>query len=234
MTNWDITSFAAKLFGGEQPPDRDEYVLNQGFVRDLDKCRNLLPDEVCTRMWPQEFDTGLDDGTRRRIDRRSLFGIAQRAASDSGNPWAAAQLHAAITFWGAPPGMPMQRACRPLGEAGAAANLTKVLHTVRGEGATSAYKAMVRGGRLAVKGLGPSYLTKLLYFGGYGAKPHMPDPLIMDDNVIKGLVWLTEEPWEQTVAAYGQYLDLAADLASELGSEPDVIERRLFELGESG
>jgi hypothetical protein len=232
MTNWDTPALAVKLFDGRNPPNRDEYVLDQGFTRDLGNCKNLLPEKLRDQLWPAELNSLPGDGSRYRINRATLFAVAERVAGDMDDESGAAQLHSGITFWGAPPGLPMQRACRPLGEAGATIKLAKALKTVQGEGPVSAYKAVIRGGRLAVRGLGPSYFTKLFYFGGYElAKPGMPKPLIMDDNVIEGLARLTEQPWTQTVETYSDYLDLASDLAFELHCEPDVIERRLFDVG---
>lgn len=59
----------------------------------------------------------------------------------------------------------------------------------------------------------------------------MPQPLIMDDNVIKALNMVSGHRWEKSLQDYGRYLDLAADWASELGVEADVIEWRLFQIG---
>lgn len=217
-----------QLFDGADPPDREQFVLDQGFTRDLGYCKGLLPD---ARMWPAELDHCATDGVRSRIDRRILFNIAARAAADPGDEWAATQLHAAIVFWGAPPGQSMVRAVRPFAEATAPQRFTAALKLVRGEGPESAYKALNRRGRLWIANLGPSYFTKFFYFGGFGAKPYMPQPLIMDDNVIKALKAVTGGPWEASAADYIRYLDTAADWGFEFGVAADVIERRLFQLG---
>ncbi len=91
-------------------PDRESYVLAQGFSRDIEKCKALLPD---SRMWPTELDEAPMSGTRRLVDRGLIFRIAERASSDKGDEWAATQLHAAIAIWGAPPGMPITQSFRP-------------------------------------------------------------------------------------------------------------------------
>lgn len=70
-----------------------------------------------------------------------------------------------------------------------------------------------------------------MYFAGYDAKPYLSQPLIMDDNVIAGLIKVTGHPWEALGEHYSRYLDLAKDWAYEFATEPDVIERRLFALG---
>lgn len=217
------------LFDGVPPP-RDEYVLDQGFPRDLEYCRAQLPDP---RMWAPELDD-LPEANygRHRLARRELFAIAERAAADPGDPWAAIQLHAAIVFWGAPPGQSTSRAVKPLSDPHAPQHLTEALRTVRTAGAQSAYQAMDRYQRLLVSGLGPAYFTKFLYFGGYTAtKPGMPQPLILDENVLKALVDTTHLPWAATAPDYVRYLDAAKDWAFDYNTTPDVIERRLFELG---
>lgn len=225
-----MTNIAVPLFDSrDDVPDRESYVLGQGFRRDIEKCKALLPD---SRMWPPELDEAPMSGTRRLVDRGLIFRIAERASSDNEDEWAASQLHAAIAVWGAPPGIPMTRAIRPLAESGVGHKLSQAMRLVRGEGPESAYKALSRNGRLRVANLGPSYFTKFLYFGGFGAKQHMPQPLIMDDNVIEGLKAVTKQPWTASAADYVRYLDRAAEWATEFSTSADVIERRLYEIGE--
>lgn len=63
---------------------------------------SMLPDE---RMWPVELDAASDYSANTVfIDRNLVFAVAQRVVGDLNDPWAAPQLHAAITFWGARPG----------------------------------------------------------------------------------------------------------------------------------
>jgi hypothetical protein len=217
------------LFDGQPAPSRNEYVLAQGFRRKPSYCTSMLPDQ---RMWPAELDAASDYSANTVfIDRTLVFAVAQRVIADLDNPWAAPQLHAALAFWGAPPGQSTSRAVKPLTADHVSERLTAAIKLVRGEGARSAYKSLGRRQRLWVSGLGPSYFTKLLYFAGYGAKPYMPQPLIMDDNVINGLTATTGRPWQATADDYLAYLDLAKDWAVGLETEPDVIERRLFALG---
>lgn len=185
-------------------------------------------------MWPQELDQlPMNSKGRIRIDRRILFAIAARVVAEvSPNaPSPATQLHAAITFWGARPGQSTSRAIKPLFDDNAAPRLAEAIRVVRGEGPASAYRALSRRQRLWVPGLGPSYFTKLMYFAGYGAKPYLSQPLIMDDNVIIGLRKVTGDAWEANLDNYIRYVDLAKDWAYEFDLEPDVVERRLFEIG---
>lgn len=223
-------SSVPKLFD-EQVPLRTEYVLRQGFTRDPGYCKSVLPDE---RMWPSELDQlPAQPNGRIRIDRTVVFAIAQRVVAELTDPRSATQLHAAIIFWGAPPGQSTVRAARPLSSDNAPSRLTEAIKVVRSEGAASAYKAMGRHQRLWIAGLGPSYFTKLMYFAGYDAKPYISQPLIMDDNVVAGLRKSTGQQWEASLEHYLRYIDLAKDWAYEFDTEVDVIERRLFELGSS-
>ena len=151
-----FSDIAAQLFDDHTPPPREEFVLNQGFIRDLDRCRRLLPDP---RMWPPELNDGATDAGKRRIDRRMIFSIAERAAADIDDPWAATQLHAAITFWGAPPGQSAARAARAFADPNAPKRFTDAFKLVRSSGPESAYNALSRSGRFWIKGLGPSYYT---------------------------------------------------------------------------
>ena len=225
-----MPDIAAPLFDSPADvPDRESYVLSQGFSRDVEKCKALLPD---SRMWPTELAEPPMSGTRRLIDRGLIFRIAERAWTDREDEWAASQLHAAIAVWGAPPGIPMTRAIRPLAESGVGQKLAQAMRLVRGEGPESAYKALSRNGRLRVANLGPSYFTKFLYFGGFGIKPYMPQPLIMDDNVIEGLKAVTRQPWTASAADYVRYIDRAAKWATEFSTAADVVERRLYDIGE--
>jgi hypothetical protein len=162
------SELARVLFGDKEPPDR-EVVLNQGFTRSTSITKNALPD---SHLWPAEFDDQPITNGRIRIDRRLVFTIAQRAALTPEDDWAAAQLHTAAAAWGAAPGRNTTRAFKPLSNAHAPDRLTKALQLVRGEGALSGYKAMLRpSGRLNIPSLASSFFTKFLYFGGWDAKP---------------------------------------------------------------
>lgn len=217
---------ASVLFGDEGPPDRD-VVLNQGFTRDPTITKQALPDR---RLWPPEFDELPEKNGSIRVDRRLVFSIAERAIRTPENYWAAAQLHTAAAVWGAKPGLSTYRAFKPLSKAAAPERLREALRLVRGEGALSGYKAMLGAkGRLKIADLGSSFLTKFLYFGGWGAKPRLAQPLIMDDDVIDALKDLTEEPWRGgSIDDYKRYIELAGEVAYEANTSADVIEWRLW------
>ena len=82
------------------------------------------------------------------------------------------------------------------------AHLTAAIKLVRNEGPKSAYAALRCHKPLWVRGLAQAYFTKLLYFAGYGAKPSVPQPLIMDNFIVKGLTALTKQPWEESQSDY--------------------------------
>ena len=56
----------------------------------------------------------------------------------------------------------------------------------------------------------------------------------MDERVIRALNRTTGREWDYkpTSQQYSDYLDLVKDWAYELETSEDVIERRLFQLGE--
>lgn len=219
---------AGVLFGDDDPPDR-EVILNQGYTRDPAITKKALPDR---RLWPQEFDALDTVNGRIRVDRRLVFSIAKRAINDIDNDWAAAQLHTAAAVWGAKPGQNTYRAFKPLAVPQAPERLNKALRLARGEGALSAYKAMLRPkGRLNITGLASSFFTKFFYFGAWDAKSPelMPQPLIMDDDVIDALGLLTQEPWRKDSADdYYNYIELARAVAREAKTSADVVEWRLW------
>lgn len=224
-----ISDSVPDLFDGQIPPQRAEYVLSQGFTRNPTYCKSVLANQ---QMWPPELEQlSPNHAGRILIDRALLFAIAQRAITELSHPWSAGQLHTAIVFWGAAPGQPTSRALKPLARDNAAVHLTEAIRVVRGEGPASAYRALSKHQRLWISGLGSSYFTKLMYFAGYDAKPHMSQPLIMDDKVIAGLIAVTGQRWTASLEDYVRYIDLAKDWSYEHNTDPDVIERRLFEIG---
>jgi hypothetical protein len=211
------------------PPARDKYILAQGFWRKPSDCKKVLPDE---RMWAPELHAAADYVKDQvRIDRDMLFTIATRVKSALTDPWAAIHLHAAIVFWGARPGRSTTRAVRPLAQHDASARLSEAISLVVHEEPTIAYEALSRRQRLWVSGLGPSYFTKLIYFAGYQTNSDVAQPLIMDDNVVAGLIKVTRASWKVSLAEYLRFLELAKETAKHRGVEPDVIERGFFDLG---
>jgi hypothetical protein len=100
--------------------------------------------------------------------------------------------------------------------------------------AVAAYASFRHGGPNRLVHLGPGFFTKILYFGAWNDSPAQR-PLILDQfvaaalNDVAGLGW--PRTWNWTTAQYEQYLDLAAQWAAEWGTEPDVVEKTLFDYG---
>ncbi|MGW8813000.1 8-oxoguanine DNA glycosylase OGG fold protein [Gordonia terrae] len=185
-------------------------------------------------MWPAELDTLPGDDKYRAVSRQDLFRIADRAAA-AADPASAAQLHVAVIAWGA--GDSAQRVVRalfPLQEQGAPEKLAKALHVVRSQGALSGYRAMHKRGGLEINRLAAGFFTKYLHFG-YDAKPAVGRPLIYDSRVVAALNKLDDQEWFENGPSEmnARYIDLAADWARDFETLPDVIERRLFDLGAS-
>ncbi|MCK5756940.1 MAG: hypothetical protein KAH46_29975 [Mycobacterium sp.] len=221
----------AELFAGIDPIPGRDWALGQRLRFDPVYLRSKLPHDW---MWPPELDALPGDGKYRALSRQDVFTIADRAAADD-DPSSAAQLHVAVIAWGA--GDSAQRIVRalfPLQEQGAPEKLAKALKVVRGEGALSGYRALHKRGSLKINRLAAGFFTKFLYFGGYDAKPAVGRPLIYDSRVVTALNKLDDEEWFEDGPSemYARYIDLATDWAHDLETAPDVIERRLFDLGD--
>jgi hypothetical protein len=214
----------------EQPPDRERYILGQGFAYCPHHWTDRLPDP---NMWPAELASRPPEGRWPRIYRRDVFDFARRLRK----PLDAIHLYVAASAWGVgtkarlvtrrvwvldrnnDPGVTLRDAARAL----------------RAQGPIEAYRAMNEGGDLRLDYLGPGFFTKVLYFTGWDQVPGLRQPLIMDQHVVRalneqaGLGW--DLDWNWTANQYGQYLDLAHEWAEDWGTAPDVVERRLFERG---
>lgn len=217
------------LFDGSAP-DR-EWVLDHGFEINLQYFKAKLPNE---RLWPGELDESPIQGRYPFVDRRRVFSVAHRAAT-SDDPYAAAQLMTAAFVWGTvKTGNGPYRRYRAFADPESLVKLTKALHLVREEGALSAYRAMWGRGSLKIAFLDSAFFTKFLYFGGYGAKRYLQQPLILDRHVARALSHFTALDWSGvswTRDQYSTYLDLVRDWATEYDTDEDVVERRLFQEG---
>ena len=147
------------LFDGEVP-NRD-LVLDQGFSFDPVDRKRRLPDEA---MWPPELDECPAEGKNRFVDRRSVFGIAQRAIETPDDPFSATQLLVASIIWGTGPngrnaGFRLDGLHQ---DPDAPRKLTKTLRIVRASGAKSAFVAMSWGGSCKVIEIAAAFFTACL------------------------------------------------------------------------
>ena len=215
------------------PPDRDQWVLGQAVAFSPDSWRDRLPRRD---LWPPELD-GLPPGPGRwpRLDRRTVFRIAGRAAQPSG----ALQAMVAAAVWGTgTQGFGRTRRLRAFGgdtdQVGA--RLAAAVRILEDDGPVKAYQYLHGEGRNLVGHLGPSFGTKFLYFAGYDRVPGSRRPPILDRYVAAALSRLCGTGWPAagwSVRQYAGYLDVAHQWASAWGTSPDVIERVLFSVGKA-
>jgi hypothetical protein len=116
----------------------------------------------------------------------------------------------------------------------ASAKIEDTVSTVRKDSAAAAYRIYYA--RNKIENLGVAFVTKLLYFAGYGS-PNRPRPLIYDSLVAAAAARFPSAPLlpaipdSLTTTGYQRYCAWAEDLAEEHQTEPDAIEWSLFTLG---
>lgn len=170
------------------------------------------------------------NGLPELIDRDAVRAICARAASDDDSAEAA---FIAVMAWGfGRVGYGIHRTRRILTETtNARERLRLVAQTVADSGAIAAYARFARRDDSRLRGLGPAFGTKYLYF----CQPTGPGvrALILDDLVA---AWLLRETkldvpsavWSE--ATYRRYLDRMHAWAAELGCEPDELEFCMFQV----
>jgi hypothetical protein len=211
-------------------PDRTETVLGQAVPFNPQTWKSWLPDGV----WPGELDLLRGTGRFHRITREDVF----RLSADVETPAQAVQCYVAACVWGSgTAGLGVARRARPLrSHDDAGERLLKAIRTLREVGAVAAYQRLQKGGDTHLRGLGPAFFTKVLYFAGWDVAVG-PRPLVLDRFVVRALneqaelSWRTN--WTWTADQYGRYLDTVAGWASSWGTTADVVERELFDHGKA-
>jgi hypothetical protein len=175
-----------------------------------------------------------EDG-RGRIDRAELFSMA--AASPS-SPEELLNFYVGICAWGT--GTKAQRVARvikPLNQPGLLEALGRSFKASRNSNPIEAFRRLNTDGEDRVKGFGPAFFTKWLYFAAYDVLKDSGQevPLILDDKVSKALGW-PPITGRRTSGEYRKYLDVATEINTEwCPSEPlHVVEYALFKLGGGG
>ncbi|MFJ1582222.1 hypothetical protein ACIOC1_02780 [Streptomyces sp. NPDC088197] len=211
-------------------PDR-EAVLAQAIPFDRDRWISRLPDPA---WWPVALDACPRDGRWQRVDRRTVFRVAESADSVEGRR----HLLVASLVWGSgTKALTVDRRARIFADPAAAADidarLTAALGTLRTHGPVEAYRALKSGQR--IRFLGPAFFTKVLYFAGHdgGADPR---PLILDSVVSRALrkAGLVDGGWPNngwTPLQYERYLEGVCAYAERRGVLPDQVEAALFACG---
>lgn len=212
----------------QPPPDRDRDVLRQRFGFDSDRWRVGLPDPG---LWPPALDDCPQGRRWPLVDRAAVF-TAARAAAESGDGGDALRALVTIFVWGCGTrAREVTRRLRVFADTPADQVADRLLHALQVQdvdGPIEAYRALASGDR--VRGLGPAYYTKWLYFAGYGRVVGPRQPLIFDSRVAASLTRLTGDRWDPTQTAhYERYLDVTHAWADQWGAaDADVVEVALF------
>ena len=241
---------ADKLPFRSAAPDRAQVILRHEFDFDPVAWKSELAEPI--RSWPAALDTFSpsprpkgENQNLRKINRGDVLDLLDAATS----PEKVLQGYAAAMVWACGTGTRSRRRClKALGGKGALwlpegleEKLLKALEIARTKSPVDAYEALhgkSSGSEegLWIHGLGPAYGTKLLYFGAYESHGGSLKPLIMDSYVVTALNRLRGTAWNDGnwgTEQYREYLELADEWARQWGTEPDVVERVLFEVGQS-
>lgn len=215
----------------DPPPDRESYVLRQAIPFNPDQWVTRLPNE---EWWPKGLAALPYAGRWPTVDRRTVFQMAKHADTSEGRR----DLLIAALVWGT--GTSARGVVRRM----------RIFHENDihwlDERICRAKAAIDRGDPVAaylvlndrdarVKHFRPAFFSKLLYFASADRPVGDRWPLIIDSNVAIALNELSPQKWEADEQwdskKYATYLELAHSWADRWGAEPDVVERRLFELG---
>lgn len=168
------------------------------------------------------------------ISRGAIFEQARTVDNEND----ALELYLLATAWGTGKmARPVWRSAQPLKDPEAGTKLLRARDHARESGAVAAYWRMLRGGANSIKGLGPSFFTKWLYFSAYDgwdiAKG--PAPLILDARVARALGWTlvnlqSRKRYEEYFQVVQQVQDELRDLDSD-HTRPHCIEHALFTVG---
>ncbi|MDO5499177.1 MAG: hypothetical protein Q4F67_05785 [Propionibacteriaceae bacterium] len=209
--------------------DRDDLPLTSAQV--FDQAEYFYPGTWKAK-WPTGVPmpavlTAVEDGSRNRQDvtRRHVFDASENVNSEAD----ALNLYVIMCGWGAGPQGQTGYRCRlPLDQPDVGAKLLRTHQAIRG-GAdpVEVYRSLATGEN-RIKYFGPAFFTKWLYFSGYDTPTTQRKPLILDSRVAASLGWAS---WGWSPELYGQYLELAAEIAAKLDeAETHVVEHALYAL----
>ena len=225
---------------------RQQYVLEHGFD-DL----TIGSDWWNSRLSAQGLDQRVElfeHGETRRLTRGDLFGVARPIAGSDPSDTEVLTLLWHVLAWGTGRSQRAnsQRIASFVDASDRQRNveLLKEAFALAQEGeATSAYGRLIRRGGGQIRGLGPAFFTKVLYFTSEGASGTRC--LILDARVAGSLAaagWSslpcsarTGYSYNWFSATYGSYCDLLRRWATEESDRegrqiwPDEIERALFQ-----
>lgn len=207
-------------------PPADATVRSQGS--------DFFPEHWRTR-WPAHLTlpASLHSSERQHINRSELFAMAEQVSSNDD----ILNLYVSVCAWGT--GTQAQRVVRvvkPLHEDGALDSLQRSFHTARSLNPIEAYRRLKVTGEDRIKGFGPAFFTKWLYFAAYDdpTRTQQLRPLILDKRVTNALGWATtNDRWLSS--DYAQYLDTATKINTIWAphNPHHTIEYALFTIGKT-
>jgi hypothetical protein len=216
------------------PPERARDVLAQSAAFDVAAWQRGLPDRA---YWPASLDHQVVADGWQHIDRQMVFDVGV----DVRDPASTGRLFVACAVWGTgTAGRERVRRLRVF-QQDAPYGFEELWHgiaLVRESGPVDAYAYLHGRKRNRVPHVGPAFGTKVLYFSGYEKSATSLRPLILDSRVATALNMLCGWSWPTlaggwTPSQYEQYLTVAHDWAKQWGTDPDVVEYVLFNIGKA-
>ncbi len=171
---------------------------------------------------------GMDARGRKHLTREDLFRQGSRITTAAD----AIEFYVAVCSWGVGnKARDVYRRIEPLKHPEAGDRLLHGITSVQGPNgsAVAGYQAFSNTDGSYLKGLGPAFFTKLLYFAaGQPTVNQDGHPLILDQKVAKAIGWPAKTWW--SVQEYMDYLDLVEQTRRLLEPAPraDCIEYALF------
>lgn len=229
---------------------RPEYVLNHGFD-DRSIGSHWWNERLLAHGLDQRFE--LNGRDERRLTRQDLFAFAQPAGRSGASAGDVLTLLWHVLAWGTGKSqrgnnMRIRAFADPSDRQRHVGLLREAIASARGGDPTSAYGALIRRGGGQIRGLGPAFFTKFLYFASEGAAGTRC--LILDARVAGSLAqtgWSSLQRSTRTnygynwhTVTYVSYRELlqrwATEESDQSGTEiwPDEIERALFDGEPSG
>lgn len=218
----------AELLGGCGPLPRNVEVQSQGF--------KFYPRHWLSKWDPSQMPEipqilgreGVDARGRKLITREDLF----RQGSLITTTADAIEFYVSVCSWGVGnKARDVYRRIEPLKHPEAGDRLLHGITSVQGQNgsAVAGYQVFHNADGAYLKGLGPAFFTKLLYFAAGQPTVHQDGhPLILDQKVAKAIGWPAKTWW--SVEEYMDYLDLVDQTRRLLDPVPraDCIEYALF------
>ncbi|WP_087062838.1 8-oxoguanine DNA glycosylase OGG fold protein [Corynebacterium glutamicum] len=185
--------------------------------------------ERWTKRWPEGLSLPWfleREESALSVSRQRLFELGDSVETEED----AVSFYVAVCSWGAGTSAQQTYRCaQPLHQPGAPGRLLEGLKVAAAGSAEEGYFTFNHSGPAKIRGLGPAFFTKLLYFAaGRPGPADVRHPLILDKRVAHALGWAKRAGWR--TAEYSQYLDLVEQLHARWRPDlpTDVIEYTLF------